>query len=321
MSPKRKKKAKRGAGPASRQKEIMERALKLKDGGSSTSVSEYSPNSVFELPGEEQFDEVMTLANNFKKYSNRKTEKRLEKLGLKESDKIIFSLSYKENISNDIFVDLACTLKDVFIGVFILDKKNKSNKRNIIKLEFRFSYVNNSIDKNLAVKFLEMSKISEPLSIFIYCLWNKNELEKFGIYFIFAYAYFNFIKNNAQVLDFEESISSKLFDQQESPATEPTPTDRDTTARSTQTSIEDTPLNLERLFARAQEIDATSVKGRPPKGSNYHPKIETRIRLPQDVIDWLKAKGPNYHSTATALLTALKEAEEDAAGLKMSEGP
>ena len=51
-------------------------------------------------------------------------------------------------------------------------------------------------------------------------------------------------------------------------------------------------LDLDTLFKRADDIVATSVIGRPKRGSGYVPKIDAKIRLNVEVMDWLKTKAP-----------------------------
>jgi len=68
-------------------------------------------------------------------------------------------------------------------------------------------------------------------------------------------------------------------------------------------------IALDDLFERANDVVATSVIGRPRQGSGYVPKIDAKIRLNREVMDWLKSKGPRHYSRINGLLTALMEAE------------
>lgn len=68
--------------------------------------------------------------------------------------------------------------------------------------------------------------------------------------------------------------------------------------------------DLDALFKRADDIVATSVIGRPRRGSGYVPKIDAKIRLNVEVMDWLKAMGPRHYSRINGLLTALMEADK-----------
>ena len=68
-------------------------------------------------------------------------------------------------------------------------------------------------------------------------------------------------------------------------------------------------IALDDLFERANDVVATSVIGRPRQGSGYIPKIDAKIRLNREVMDWLKSKGPRHYSRINGLLTALMEAE------------
>jgi len=70
-------------------------------------------------------------------------------------------------------------------------------------------------------------------------------------------------------------------------------------------------VELEALFERAEHVVATSVIGRPRRGSGYVPKIDAKIRLTVDVMDWLKAMGPRHYSRINGLLTALMEADRN----------
>ncbi len=69
-------------------------------------------------------------------------------------------------------------------------------------------------------------------------------------------------------------------------------------------------LDLDTLFKRADDIVATSVIGRPKRGSGYIPKIDAKIRLNVEVMDWLKTMGPRHYSRINGLLTALMEADK-----------
>ncbi len=69
-------------------------------------------------------------------------------------------------------------------------------------------------------------------------------------------------------------------------------------------------IALNDLFERANDVVATSVIGRPRQGSGYIPKIDAKIRLNREVMDWLKSKGPRHYSRINGLLTALMEAEK-----------
>ena len=55
-------------------------------------------------------------------------------------------------------------------------------------------------------------------------------------------------------------------------------------------------IALDDLFERANDVVATSVIGRPRQGSGYVPKIDAKIRLNREVMDWLKSKGPRHYS-------------------------
>ena len=70
-------------------------------------------------------------------------------------------------------------------------------------------------------------------------------------------------------------------------------------------------IELEALFERADHVVATSVTGRPRQGSGYVPKVDAKIRLNVDVMNWLKAMGPRHYSRINGLLTALMEADRD----------
>ena len=69
-------------------------------------------------------------------------------------------------------------------------------------------------------------------------------------------------------------------------------------------------MDLDTLFKRADHIVATSVIGRPKRGSGYIPKIDAKIRLNVEVMDWLKAMGPRHYSRINGLLTALMEVDK-----------
>lgn len=68
-------------------------------------------------------------------------------------------------------------------------------------------------------------------------------------------------------------------------------------------------VDLDAIFERANDVVATSVIGRPRQGSGYIPKIDAKIRLNREVMDWLKSMGPRHYSRINGLLTALMEAE------------
>ncbi|MBL4893005.1 MAG: BrnA antitoxin family protein [Rhizobiaceae bacterium] len=68
---------------------------------------------------------------------------------------------------------------------------------------------------------------------------------------------------------------------------------------------------LAEIFSRADEIAASTLKGRPATGSEHPARSPVRARIDDDVIDWLKAKNPQYTTQINAVLRALKEAEED----------
>ena len=70
-------------------------------------------------------------------------------------------------------------------------------------------------------------------------------------------------------------------------------------------------IELEALFERADHVVATSVIGRPRHGSGYVPKVDAKIRLNVDVMNWLKAMGPRHYSRINGLLTALMEADRN----------
>ncbi|ASJ76081.1 BrnA antitoxin family protein [Granulosicoccus antarcticus] len=69
-------------------------------------------------------------------------------------------------------------------------------------------------------------------------------------------------------------------------------------------------LDLDELFQRADNVVSTSVIGRPKRGSGYVPKVDAKIRLNVEVMDWLKAMGPRHYSRINGLLTALMEADK-----------
>lgn len=69
-------------------------------------------------------------------------------------------------------------------------------------------------------------------------------------------------------------------------------------------------IDLDELFERADDVVAKSVIGRPRQGSGYVPKIDAKIRLNREVMDWLKSMGPRHYSRINGLLTALMEAEQ-----------
>lgn len=71
-------------------------------------------------------------------------------------------------------------------------------------------------------------------------------------------------------------------------------------------------VELDALFRRADEVVATSVIGRPRRGSGYIPKVDAKIRLNVEVMDWLKAMGPRHYSRINGLLTALMELDKQA---------
>lgn len=68
-------------------------------------------------------------------------------------------------------------------------------------------------------------------------------------------------------------------------------------------------VELGQLFERADHVVAKSVIGRPRRGSGYVPKIDAKIRLNVEVMDWLKSMGPRHYSRINGLLTALMEAD------------
>ena len=51
--------------------------------------------------------------------------------------------------------------------------------------------------------------------------------------------------------------------------------------------------------------DVKRKRGRPPQGDR--PKVQVTTRLDADVVDWLKAKGPDWRARMNAIL---KEARE-----------
>lgn len=67
---------------------------------------------------------------------------------------------------------------------------------------------------------------------------------------------------------------------------------------------------LRNIFARADEIASSSLKGRPKSGVSHQTKSAVRARIDDDVIEWLKSKSPQYTTQINAYLRALKEAEE-----------
>ena len=70
-------------------------------------------------------------------------------------------------------------------------------------------------------------------------------------------------------------------------------------------------IDLDALFQRADDVVATSVIGRPRHGSGYVPKIDAKIRLNVEVMNWLKAMGPRHYSRINGILTALMEADSN----------
>ncbi len=86
-------------------------------------------------------------------------------------------------------------------------------------------------------------------------------------------------------------------------------TDQDS-SRDQDSSTDKITMDLDTLFKRADDIVATSVIGRPKRGSGYVPKIDAKIRLNVEVMDWLKAMGPRHYSRINGLLTALMEADK-----------
>jgi len=71
-------------------------------------------------------------------------------------------------------------------------------------------------------------------------------------------------------------------------------------------------IELDALFKRAEDVVATSVIGRPRRGSGYIPKVDAKIRLNAEVMAWLKNMGPRHYSRINGLLTALMEADRSA---------
>lgn len=71
-------------------------------------------------------------------------------------------------------------------------------------------------------------------------------------------------------------------------------------------------VELDALFKRADDVVATSVIGRPRRGSGYIPKVDAKIRLNAEVMEWLRAMGPRHYSRINGLLTALMEVEKQA---------
>jgi len=67
-----------------------------------------------------------------------------------------------------------------------------------------------------------------------------------------------------------------------------------------------TPLTS--IWDRADEVMQASKGGRPTEG--HVKRVETRIRLEPENVEWLKSKGPNHLSRINGLLTALREEEE-----------
>lgn len=66
--------------------------------------------------------------------------------------------------------------------------------------------------------------------------------------------------------------------------------------------------HLTSIWDRADEVTQASKGGRPTEG--HVKRVETRIRLEPENVDWLKSKGPNHLSRINGLLTALREEEE-----------
>ena len=62
------------------------------------------------------------------------------------------------------------------------------------------------------------------------------------------------------------------------------------------------------IIERADEVMSASKGGRPSQ--DYTPRVQSRIRLEPENVEWLKRKGPNYLSRINGILTALREAEE-----------
>lgn len=71
-------------------------------------------------------------------------------------------------------------------------------------------------------------------------------------------------------------------------------------------------IELDALFKRADDVVATSVIGRPRRGSGYIPKVDAKIRLNAEVMAWLKDMGPRHYSRINGLLTALMEIDKGA---------
>lgn len=71
-------------------------------------------------------------------------------------------------------------------------------------------------------------------------------------------------------------------------------------------------VDLDMLFKRADDVVSTSVIGRPRQGSGYVPRIDAKIRLNVEVMEWLRAMGPRHYSRINGILTALMEAEKRA---------
>jgi len=69
-------------------------------------------------------------------------------------------------------------------------------------------------------------------------------------------------------------------------------------------------IELDALFKRADDVVATSVIGRPKRGSGYIPKVDAKIRLNAEVMAWLKDMGPRHYSRINGLLTALMELDK-----------
>ena len=78
--------------------------------------------------------------------------------------------------------------------------------------------------------------------------------------------------------------------------------------------------NLKHIFDRADEIEASTVRGRPSEGSDYQPKSQAKIRLDERADRWLKAKGKDRRYI-NALLLALIEAEAEAEALDRTDAP
>ncbi|MFK7993541.1 MAG: BrnA antitoxin family protein [Granulosicoccus sp.] len=69
-------------------------------------------------------------------------------------------------------------------------------------------------------------------------------------------------------------------------------------------------ITVEDILDRADEIASTPTHGRPSSDSEYKPKIETKVRLDPEVIDWLKTQGPRHYSRINGILKAVMEAEQ-----------